>query len=213
MRLRAAETLDQQVSNSYKVAMGRPRTFVEQDVVDRAMRVFWAHGYAGTSIQDLVEATGVNRASLYATFGDKERLFLATLDYYVAEISAARMARLRAAASARQGLIRYFDDLIGFGVNEGRGLGCLLTNSVVELAPHDPAVAVKLKATLGRVRTALEEAIRRGQAAGEFRADKDPTALANFLLTVIQGLRVLMRADAAEAELRVVASTAMAALD
>lgn len=193
--------------------MGRPRSFAEHDVLERAMRAFWAHGYAGTSIQDLVDVTGVNRASLYATFGDKERLFLATLDHYVAEVSAARVVRLKNAPSARAGLRGYFDDLIGFGMGEGRGLGCLVTNSVVELAPHHPAVAAKLKATVDRVRVVLEEAIRRGQAAGEFSPGKDPKTLAAFLLTTIQGLRVLMRADADEAELRAVVQTALGALD
>jgi TetR/AcrR family transcriptional repressor of nem operon len=176
------------------------------------MRAFWAHGYAGTSIQDLVDATGVNRASLYATFGDKDRLFLAALDRYVGQVTAARLARLAEAETAREGVRRFFEDLISFGMNEGRGLGCLLTNSVVELAPHDPRVATKLEASLGRVRNALEDTIRRGQAAGEFAPDRDPQALASFLLTVNQGLRVLMRADADEAELRAVVDTAIAAL-
>lgn len=176
------------------------------------MRSFWAHGYAGTSIQDLVDATGVNRASLYATFGDKDRLFLASLDHYVAEVSARRLARLEAADSAREGIWSFFDDIVSFGTREGRGLGCLLTNSLVELAPHDPQVAAKLNLTLGRVRDALEAAVRRGQAAGEFEADGDPKVLASFLLTVNQGLRVLMRADADEAELRAIVHSSIAAL-
>lgn len=177
------------------------------------MQVFWSHGYGGTSIQDLVDATGVNRASLYATFGDKERLFLAALDHYVAEVSAVRTTELRNAASARDGPARYFEGLVAFGVGQGRGLGCMLTNAAVELAPHDPTVAARLKASFQRVETVLEETIRRGQAAGEFAQDRDPRTLARFLLTVIQGLRVLMRAHADEAELRAVVNTAVGALD
>lgn len=192
--------------------MGRPRAFTEHVVLNQAMQVFWSHGYAGTSIQNLVDATGVNRASLYATFGDKEQLFLAALDHYVAEVSAARVARLRNAASAREGLTSYFEGLVAFGLGEGRGLGCLLTNSVVELAPHDPDVAARLKTTLQRVEGVFEETIRRGQAAGEFPLDRDPKTLAQFLLTVVQGLRVLMRAHADEHELRAVVKTALSAV-
>jgi len=176
------------------------------------MQVFWSHGYAGTSIQQLVDATGINRASLYTTFGDKERLFLAALDHYVAEVSAVRVARLREATSARAGLEQYFDDLVTFGAGDGRGLGCLLTNAAVELAPHDPGVAARLQASFGRVERALEETIRRGQAAGELDPARDPKALAAFLVTVIQGLRVLMRARAAEDQLRAVVKTALAAI-
>lgn len=182
-------------------------------MLGRAMQAFWAHGYAGTSIQNLVDATGVNRASLYSAFGDKERLFLAALDHYVAEVSAARVARLRRAASARAGLEQYFEELIAFGVGNGRGLGCLATNSAVELAPHDPNVAARLKTSFLRVESALEETIRKGQAAGQFPRDRDAKAIARLLLTVIQGLRVLMRARAEEGELRAVVKTALAALD
>lgn len=176
------------------------------------METFWARGYAGTSVQDLVDATGVNRASLYGAFGDKERLFLAALDHYIGEVSAARTRRLREAESPRVGLAAYLEDLVHFGVGKGRGLGCLITNSAVELAPHDAEMAAKLRASFQRVADVLEETIRRGQAAGEYPADRDPKALAQFLLTVIHGLRVLMRAHATEEELRVVVKTALAAV-
>jgi len=193
--------------------MARHKRFVRDDVLDRAMRAFWRHGYAGTSVQDLVEATGVNRASLYASFGDKERVFLAALDHYVARVSAGWLDALRSADSVKDGMRRYFDRLIAFSLGEGRGLGCLITNATVELAPHDAQAAASLRTHLGRAEETFFEAVRRGQASGEIAPDKDARALARFFLGTVQGLRVLMRVEADEAELRDVVNVALSVLD
>jgi TetR/AcrR family transcriptional repressor of nem operon len=193
--------------------MGRPKQFDHEKALDQAMRLFWQRGYGATSVQDLVAATGVNRSSMYSTFGNKQRLFLAAVDHYVSEVSAARLERLRAPGSARVALEDYFEAMLTFSREEGQRLGCLLTNSAVEVAPHDAKIAASLRASLGAVEDALFEVIRRGQAQGEFSADKDARALARFLLGVIQGLRVLMRARSDEAHLRAVVTTALSTLD
>jgi TetR/AcrR family transcriptional repressor of nem operon len=103
--------------------------------------------------------------------------------------------------------------MLTFAQGDGQRLGCLLTNSAVEVAPHDARIAASLRASLGAVEDALFEVIQRGQAQGEFPADKDARALARFLLGVIQGLRVLMRARSDEAHLRAVVTTALSTLD
>lgn len=193
--------------------MGRPRQFDHEKALDQAMRLFWRRGYGATSVQDLVTATGVNRASMYNTFGNKQRLFLAAVDRYVSQVSAARLERLRAPGSARVALEAYFEAMLTFSREEGERLGCLLTNSAVEVAPHDAKIAACLRASLGAVEDALFDVVRRGQAQGEFPADKDARTLAKFLLGVIQGLRVLMRARSNEASLRAVITTALSALD
>ena len=193
--------------------MARQKQFDHEAVLDQAMRLFWQQGYAATSIQDLVEATGINRASMYGTFGDKQRLFLAAVDRYVDQISAARLEQLRAPGSAKAALRCYFKGMIAFAQGDGQRLGCLLTNAAVEIAPHDAEVAATLRASLGAVEDALFEAVRRGQAQGEIAVDKDARVLARFLLGVIQGLRVLMRARADETSLRDIVTVALAALD
>ena len=193
--------------------MARHREFDHDAVLDKAMDLFWERGYGATSIQDLVEATGVNRASMYGTFGNKQRLFLAALDHYVSKISASRLEQLRAPGSAKVALRSYFEGMVDFARRDGRRLGCLLTNSAVEIAPHDAGIAESLRASFGTVEEVLFEVIRRGQAQGEFGADKDPRELARFLVGVIQGLRVLMRARADEAHLRDVVAIALSSLD
>lgn len=193
--------------------MARQKQFDHEAVLDQAMRLFWQQGYAATSIQDLVAATGINRSSMYATFGDKQRLFLAAVDRYVDQVSAARLEQLRAPGSAKAALRDYFEGMLAFAQGEGQRLGCLLTNSAIEIAPHDAEIATTLRKRLGAVEDALFEAVRRGQTQGEIAADKDPRALARFLLGVIQGLRVLTRARSDTATLRDVVTTALSILD
>lgn len=177
------------------------------------MRLFWARGYAAVSVQDLVAATGLNRASLYAEFGDKRALFHAAVDRYLAEVSARRLAVLERPGSAKAAIRSYFDELIAFTLGEGRKLGCLLVNAAVELAPHDEAMGERLRASFAKVEAAFARAVRRGQAQREIAADKDPRALARFLVNAVQGLRVTGRAAPRKAALRDIVAVTLAALD
>ena len=117
--------------------MARPREFEREEVVQKALAVFWRQGYQATSVQDLVAVTGLNRGSLYDTFGDKHGLFLAVVEHYRTTITAQRLARLEQPGPAREKIATFFKDMIEFSVGEGRLLGCLMTNSAIELAPHD----------------------------------------------------------------------------
>ena len=120
--------------------IGRPKEFDEADVLQQAMEVFWAHGYEATSVQDLLDAMGINRASMYDTFGDKHALFMAAFEHYgrtvtrgVEEVLDGPGSPL---ANIRKVLTRMAGDVVG-----GRSRGCLACNTAVELAPHDSEVA------------------------------------------------------------------------
>ena len=193
--------------------MARARTFDEQEVITGAMTVFWRKGYEATSIDDLVQATGINRASMYATFGSKEGLLLAALDNYVLAVNRKRLKLLENSGTVRSCLECYFESLIAFSTGEGRGLGCLLTNTAIELSPRNARIRKKLKAIFEQVETAFRRLVERGQAAGEIAADKDAQALAHFLLTTVQGLRVIARADPDPAAMRETVAAALRALD
>lgn len=193
--------------------MARTRSFDERAVIADAMTVFWRKGYEATSIDDLVQATGINRASMYGTFGSKEGLLLAALDHYVLAVNRQRLRLLEGKGTVRDCLGAYFDSLIAFSTGDGRGLGCLLTNTAIELSPRNARIRKKLKAIFDQVETAFRRLLERGQAAGEIAADRDPEALAHFLLTTVQGLRVIARADPDPVAMRQTAAAAMRALD
>ena len=176
------------------------------------MRLFWRQGYEATSVQDLVEATGVNRASLYNSFGDKHGLFLASVEHYLDTVSCARLTALEADGPALPALRQYFDEAISFSLGDGRRLGCLITNTAIEMAPHDPDCEERLRGGLARVEDCFYRLVRRGQEQGEIAPERDARALARFLLGLVQGLRVLARLDPQEDRLRDLVETGLATL-
>lgn len=192
--------------------MARARSFDEEDVLDRAMALFWHKGYEATSIQDLVEAAGINRASMYGSFGDKRGLFIAVLDHYLARVNGERLAILCRSGSAIAAIAAFFEAIIDASQGSERHLGCLITNTLTEVAPSDPEIAAKLQASLDRVEQAFGQAIRRGQEAGEIPRDRKVRSLARFLVATAQGVRVLARSGTAPAKLREIVTVALAAL-
>lgn len=193
--------------------MARHKQFDREAVLDKAMRLFWRQGYEATSIQDLVAATGINRGSMYDTFGDKRRLFVEAIALYARRSSAQALHRIATSPTPLADLRAYFQTVIDFARGDGRALGCLLTNATVELSPRDPEIAAKLNESIGAVEAGFAAAITRAQTLGQIAPTRDPQALAQFLLAVNLGLRVLSRAQARRETLENVVDTALAGLD
>lgn len=177
------------------------------------MLLFWRQGFEATSIEELVSVSGISRGSMYAAFGDKRRLFMAVLDHYVSRMNAERLAILSREASATAGIVGFFSAIIAAATGPERHQGCLITNTLTEVAPTDPAIAAKLHSSLQRIEAEFAETIRRGQAIGEIAIDKDARALARFFVGIAQGLRVLARSGTAEPTLRDIVATALTTLD
>ncbi|MEM7444604.1 MAG: TetR/AcrR family transcriptional regulator [Pseudomonadota bacterium] len=181
--------------------MGRPRQFDEEQVLDQAMKVFWRQGYAATSIKDLVGETGLNPGSLYEAFGDKHDLFLAAISHYRGTIVRRRLEEMAKPGPGYDRIAGFFNDLVQFSTGEGRLMGCLMTNSAVELAPHDRDVAVLVAANLMEMERAFHGLVVRGQQDGSIVNDDPPDELARFLTVSVQGLRVMSKANPDEAAL------------
>ena len=182
-------------------------------MVEKALAVFWRRGYQATSVQDLVEATGLNRGSLYDTFGDKHGLFLEVLRYYRVTVTAQRLARLEEPGPVRRRISGFFKEMIEFSVGEGRLLGCLMTNSAIELAPHDRDARLAVAASMGSMEAAFRRVLARAKRSGEISADKSPAELARFLTATANGLRVMAKVQPDRASQRSVVRIALGALD
>lgn len=173
----------------------RPKEFDPDQITDAAMQVFWQRGYAATSIQDLVEGTGLSRSSLYNAFDSKHGLYTCALKRYQ-EQSNANITLLAqdapAKALVRQLLLRIVDDEL----DDTQRLGCLAANAALEVAGQDPVVAELVAQNFRRVEAALERLLRRGQAEGDIDPGKNPAALASFVVCTVQGLRVLGKGSA-----------------
>ena len=174
--------------------MGRPREFVRDVVLDRAMRVFWSRGYEATSIEHLVARMGIQRGSLYATFGDKRALFFAAIERYDRVETSKLLAALDEPASGRAAIRRFFRLKVELATAPGRPRGCLVTNSAAELASRDRGTGTRVGAVLTRIDAAFQRAVVRAQKAGEIDPRRNPRALARFLTSSAQGLSVMAKA-------------------
>lgn len=175
--------------------MARPREFDENDVLDKAMEVFWQKGYEATSIQDLLAAMGISRGSLYDSFGDKHTLFLAVLERYQQRSHARFLQTLSRPGSVKEAITHMFNYVVAEAVADAKRRGCLLTNSTVELSPHDMAVADMMNLNCRWVQDVLYEALQRGQTQGEISPEANIEALAQFLFNSLQGLRVVSKTN------------------
>ncbi len=165
--------------------MSRPRTFDQRLVVDAAMQAFWSGGLGGTSVDDLLQATGLSRSSLYNSFGNREGLLENAVERYTDE----QIAGLRRQFAERP-LHEVLDALLlDAATSNHDGRGCLLVNAVNELHESaDPAVGVVHDA-FARLAGALEQAIRDSAPEGV-----DAPQLCAALMAAIAGLRTLQRA-------------------
>lgn len=172
--------------------MARPREFDEDRVLDAVMETFWRNGYEGTSAQDLVDATGLGRGSLYAAYANKDGLFEQALLRYRRR-ARGHVDQLREPGSPIARLRELMKGVVDADLGASEKRGCLATNSAIELAGRDPHVADLVRQNFAILTHGIEETVRRGQAAREIRADVDAETLALFIFNAVQGLRVLTR--------------------
>ncbi|MBV2363151.1 TetR/AcrR family transcriptional regulator [Streptomonospora nanhaiensis] len=196
--------------------MARPKTFDEDRALDAAMRTFWANGYEATTTQDLCEATGLGRSSIYNTFTSKPDLFRRALARYIQDKTTTQAAVLedeqRPALERLRTLLAMIVDAEAGNRPQGRSLGCLTVNTTVELAGRDAPTDAMLQRDQQRRLELLRTAISAGQRAGEITAQPGAADLALFLNTVIGGMRVAGQGGADRAALESIAATALRAL-
>ena len=192
--------------------MPRPREFDIDVALDRAMDLFWRKGYEATSLDELCDATGLSRSSLYAAFGSKRDLLLQSVDRYV-ERRAPDLARvLTQPIPVRQAfaaLAAQFIDQIVAG--SGRR-GCFLGNCAAELPRSDRAALARVRQGLEQTQKTFHAALMRAAARGELAADEDLDALARFLTAGFQGLRLVGKVNPDRAVLDDIASTMLRCL-
>lgn len=182
-----------------------------EEVLTAATRVFIENGYEATSIQHLVDAMGISRASLYDTFGDKETLFLQVLDRYDDWNYKELDNLLSAFPSKLDGIRAWFYRVVEQGSNR-RHPGCLMVNSTIERALRDEDCAARSARNFRRSEEAYYNALVEAQSHGEISADRDLRALARFLAGTIRGIRVSAKATCDYNTLKDIADIALSNL-
>jgi len=181
-------------------------------VLNAATRVFIENGYEATSIQHLVDAMHINRASLYDTFGDKETLFLKVLDRYDDWTFAELQECLDGHASKLDGLRAWFYRVVDQG-SIRRDPGCLMVNSTVERALRDQDCAARSARNFRRSEEAYYNTLVEAQRLGEIGEHRNLRALARFLAGTIRGIRVSAKATGDYQTLKDIADIALSNLD
>jgi TetR/AcrR family transcriptional repressor of nem operon len=171
--------------------LARPREFDYEQVLDKAVETFWSKGYEATSIQDLVNATGLHRGSIYAAFGSKQELFLSVLDRYNHVVVRRLLELLDSEPSGKAGIRSFFATVIEHILTAGPLRGCLVTNSAVERGLSCDDTAAKVSACLERLDQGFQRSLERMRVTGELRESADVRALSRHLTSVLQGLLVI----------------------
>ena len=187
--------------------MARPREFNEEAVLGSAMMAFWRHGYHATGVQELVDATGVNRASLYGTFGNKEQFFISALKRYIEiclENLRTALARGGNAVEGIRHMLEYFMDNL---LQQARG--CLLYNTALEASGQHAAIRSEVEVGMERIEALLTDWVCKGQAAGEVDAERDAVLLARTVMAAMHSMTVRSGGGASAEVLRTIRDGAM----
>lgn len=176
--------------------MARTKVFDENDVLDKAMNLFWQKGYNATSAQDLVDNLGISRSSLYDTYGDKHSLFVKALRQYRKEKVDPVLQEVDKVEDVEAYIKFFFESVQKEALSDSSSKGCFIINSVVELAPVDSEIASIANSIMNDTEEALCKVIRKGQDTGVFTTKYPARSLARFVFNSLNGLRVTVKFDA-----------------
>ncbi|MCA0013400.1 TetR/AcrR family transcriptional regulator [Mesorhizobium sp. B292B1B] len=190
---------------------GRPRTFDRTAALRRAMEVFWAKGYEGTSISDLTRAMGINSPSLYAAFGSKEALFLEATEFYTQAEGTDIWTALDEAPTARKAIEDFLRQTARAYSQTDRPQGCLITLGALHQDSSRGAICDDLRRRRAENHAALQRRLERGVAEGELPGSFDCGAAATFFATVQHGMSIQARDGASLGALMATVNGAMAA--
>jgi len=173
-----------------KRSVGRPREFDEEAALEAAMDAFWQKGFEATSLADLCTCTGLHKGSLYQAFGDKHALFMRSLKHYADTEFKEGAAVILQHESPLEGIRALVREICNYAAE---GKGCLMINSMVELAPHDPEVKKAIQQEGQRRIRVVTELLARAQQLGEIRADLVPEKLAQQLMIALAGSAAMVK--------------------
>jgi TetR/AcrR family transcriptional repressor of nem operon len=171
--------------------MARHKAFDQEDVLDKAVAVFWAKGYEATSMQDLVDAMGIQRGSLYATFGSKQQLFLQSLERYGKVVVKQFLDILQSKPSGVESIELFFAQLVEHLLTAGPLRSCLVTNSAIERGLRDEATKQQVLHLLNALEKGFYKTLQRANEKGELSQNLDLKKVASFLTSNMQGLLVI----------------------
>ena len=193
--------------------MPRVKLFDEKEVLNKAMVLFWKHGYYATSISHLVKHLGINRGSLYDTYGGKEQLFKKALQEYRRSNIEGVQDFFKRQTDVKIGFQTLFDMAIENSITDQDKKGCFVVNATTELIPGDPEILAVLEENKRTFETLFLQFLQRGESEGQFSTGKDLKSIASLLFTLYNGMKVISKINSNKTELSKTVAIALSILD
>jgi TetR/AcrR family transcriptional repressor of nem operon len=171
--------------------MPRTKNFDEKQVLEKAMELFWEKGFHATSIQDLITHLGINRASLYDTFGGKEELFSKAFDQYQSTNREAIVSFFEKEENKLDALRKLFTTNVEGSINDNQRKGCFVVNTTTEMIPGNPNIKPVLESNRAFFEGVFEKYLIIGQEMGKVNPRVDAKIMAGLLFTLFSGLKVI----------------------
>lgn len=191
----------------------RTKDFDDEEILRKAITIFWQKGYNATSIHDLIDGLGIGRSSIYHAFGDKHTLFVKALELYQSEGTAKIAEMISNAPSLKIAIETLLNAVINETVQNKCPKGCFKVNSEVEVAANDEIINQLVYQDDLLIENAFYEAFKKGQENGEISAAKDPLALARFFCNTVTGMRVYAKFRTERQFFEDIVKTAMLVID
>jgi TetR/AcrR family transcriptional repressor of nem operon len=193
--------------------MARTRQFDERQALVSAMLVFWEKGYEATSIQDLEQAMGLNRTSIYNAFGNKRAIFNLVMTCYKESVMSSLLAELDSTPNVREGVRRMLNAALNIHFDEDNPGGCLVVLSVLESEQHDAESRAAMQQTFQDLKSALQDRLSRAKKAGELSKDLNVGSTATTISTTMAGMMVMGKANFSKAALKKTINQVVSLLD
>lgn len=181
--------------------MPRIKLFNEKEVLTKAMNLFWKQGYSATSVKDLVSHLGINRASLYDTFGDKEKLFKKSFELYRKQSIDETCKLFQNQPNVKEGFSELFNNAINEALLDKDRKGCFAVNNTTELVPNNESCLEILSSNRHNFENLFYEYLKKGQKKGQLTECKDLKSLASFLFVIYNGILVVSKIQTNKKEL------------
>ena len=192
--------------------MARPQQYDRNTVTDRAMHLFWHKGYYTTPVSEIIKTTGLQAGSLYSAFGSKEGLLLATLKHYTDQMVLTVTRLLTESESAKSGFEQLFDSMVNSMSNESHNDGCLLINTLVEVAGHQPHLCDRVTIQLERMQDCFRQGLTKARVEGDLTSTADINELATFVMGIIWSMAIMSRISPSEEHMQSLAWPALQVL-
>lgn len=193
--------------------MARTKDFDENEVLSKAIQIFWHKGYNGTSMQELVDGLGISRSSLYDTYTDKHTLFVKALESYQNSGSGKIQEIINNSESAKATIKQLLEFIINGLLCDEQQKGCFMVNAEVEVAPHDSEINNLVCKNDQQMEDAFYLVIKKGQDSGEIKKNQDARALSRFIFNTVKGMQVTAKSTSDRAVFDDIIKLTVSALD